>query len=95
MALRRTLERAVPICGPAGAGRVKASGGDIFRQKMPGGHNAGGPLRFGPFFWRAQALESGRRGVAQSGSAAVLGTVGRRFESYRPDQLFISNLGAG
>lgn len=26
------------------------------------------------------------RGVAQLGSATVLGTVGRRFESYRPDQ---------
>jgi hypothetical protein len=26
------------------------------------------------------------RGVAQSGSASVLGTEGRRFESYRPDQ---------
>ena len=27
------------------------------------------------------------RGVAQLGSATVLGTVGRRFESYRPDHL--------
>ena len=26
------------------------------------------------------------RGVAQPGSASVLGTEGRRFESYRPDQ---------
>lgn len=28
-----------------------------------------------------------RRGVAQSGSAPVLGTGCRRFESYRPDHL--------
>ena len=27
--------------------------------------------------------------MAQPGSAAVLGTVGRRFESYRPDHLLI------
>lgn len=32
------------------------------------------------------AIGTARRGVAQSGSAAVLGTAGRRFESYRPDQ---------
>ena len=30
------------------------------------------------------------RGVAQSGSAPVLGTGGRRFESCRPDSIFLS-----
>ena len=39
------------------------------------------PLPRGP-----GALEHGRRGVAQPGSAAVLGTAGRWFESSRPDQ---------
>ena len=31
-----------------------------------------------------------QRGVAQSGSAPVLGTGGRRFESCRPDSIFLS-----
>ena len=31
-----------------------------------------------------------KRGVAQSGSAPVLGTGGRRFESCRPDSIFLS-----
>ena len=30
----------------------------------------------------------GKRGVAQPGSAPVLGTGGRRFESCRPDSIF-------
>ena len=31
-----------------------------------------------------------KRGVAQPGSAPVLGTGGRRFESCRPDSIFLS-----
>ncbi len=34
------------------------------------------------------AKRRGSRGVAQPGSATVLGTVGRKFESCRPDQVF-------
>lgn len=36
---------------------------------------------------RSKAKIQGCRGVAQSGSASGLGPEGRRFESYRPDQL--------
>ena len=39
------------------------------------------------------ALESLKcRGVAQPGSAPVLGTGGRKFESYRPDQFFFKSI---
>lgn len=37
------------------------------------------------FIREKRRYEARSRGVAQPGSAAVLGTVGRRFESYRPD----------
>ena len=35
------------------------------------------------------------RGVAQPGSASVLGTEGREFESLRPDHLNFSDFGLG
>ena len=38
----------------------------------------------------AYILEASVRGVAQPGSATVLGTVGRKFESCRPDHFPIS-----
>ena len=41
----------------------------------------------------ARTLMRERRGVAQSGSAPVLGTGGRRFKSGRPD--FVDEAGSG
>jgi hypothetical protein len=43
-----------------------------------------------PLFFLKEALYGGHsRGVAQPGSATVLGTVGREFESLRPDHFAI------
>ena len=52
-------------------------------------------LQFGPVrAFQIQSAHLGRctvRGVAQSGSAPVLGTGGREFESRRPDQFTKKN----
>jgi hypothetical protein len=49
-----------------------------------------------PLFFLKEALYGGHsRGVAQPGSATVLGTVGREFESLRPDHFSSVDLQMG
>ena len=79
---------------------VGRNGGQRLGLRQPGARHRAGPpgrsaerrrptLRLTAFGFprlRGRSRRAAVRGVAQPGSATVLGTVGRRFESSRPDQ---------
>ncbi len=68
------------------ASDCRGYGAPRLRPSMPTRGRRTRRRRLDPSLCRGSALDGTRRGVAQPGSAAVLGTAGRRFESYRPDQ---------